>query len=72
MSGACALALTAPAGAHAAKVALDGNANSLDAGLEAVVAFLGVAEEDPAVVLNATRVEPEVALLSGPDGFGLE
>jgi hypothetical protein len=38
--------LTAPAGAHAAKVALDGNANSLDAGLEAVVAFLGVAEEE--------------------------
>ena len=31
-----------------------------------------LAEEDPDVGLNATRVGPEVALLAGIDGFGLE
>ncbi len=34
--------------------------------------FLGLAEEDPDVGLNATRVGPEVALLEGIGGFGLE
>ena len=40
--------LSAPSrsGAVAAKVALDGNANALDAGLEALVAFLGKADEE--------------------------
>ena len=33
-------------GAVAAKVALDGNANALDAGLEALAAFLGKADEE--------------------------
>jgi hypothetical protein len=34
-----------PAGSCCARVALDGNANALDTGLEAVVAFLRRADE---------------------------